>query len=266
MIDVGAVVAAAAVLAALLLALLRALRGGRLLQPGRVAVVAPLALVLAAIAGRRISKAPSFQVIGRSIQRVDVALPLVALTLDDGPTASHADEVLDILAAEDVRATFFVVGDSLARNREIGQRIARDGHELGNHSFTHARMVGRSLGFLRDEVERTDEEIRRAGHVGDILFRPPYGKRLVALPLLLRQLDRTSVLWDVAPDSADPTVSADAIVDEVLERARPGSIILLHVMADGRAASRAALPRVIRGLRGRGFQFVTAGQLVARGR
>jgi peptidoglycan/xylan/chitin deacetylase (PgdA/CDA1 family) len=261
MIDIGAVLVTAAAIAALLLALVRAWRGGRLLGPLRVAVVLPIALATAAVAGWQLSKAP-FQLIGRSVRRVDSPEPWVALTLDDGPTAAHTGEVLDILEAEGVKATFFLVGERLAQDPALGRRIAEAGHELGNHSFSHPRMVGRSLDFLRDEIERTDVAIRATGYAGEISFRPPFGKRLVALPLLLRELDRTSVFWDVAPDSANAAVSSDTIVSEVLDRVRPGSIVLLHVLGDDRATSRAALPRVIGDLRARGFGFVTVTQLL----
>src|SRR5262249_31912332 len=128
---------------------------------------------------------------------------------------------------------------------------------------THARMLGRSLDFIRDEIERTDAEIRRAGYHGPIQFRPPNGKRLLALPWVLRDLGRRVVLWDVAPDSADPSIGAAQIVEHVRDEVRPGSIVLLHLMGESRATSRAALPGVIRALDGLGYRFVTLRDLLA---
>ena len=106
--------------------------------------------------------------------------------------------------------------------------------------------------------------MRSAGYGGDILFRPPYGKKLFSLSWYLSRHDRKTIMWDVEPESyADIADDADAITRHVLENTRNGSIILLHVMYRSRAASREALPKVIEGLRQRGFEFVTVSQLLA---
>jgi peptidoglycan/xylan/chitin deacetylase (PgdA/CDA1 family) len=123
-------------------------------------------------------------------------------------------------------------------------------------------MIGRSGDFMRSEIEQTDAEIRRAGYRGRIHFRPPNGKRLFALPWVLREMGRPLVLWDVAPDSADPGIPATQIVARVRDDVRPGSIVLLHLMTSHGQSSRAALPDVIRELRQRGFRFVTITELV----
>ena len=107
-------------------------------------------------------------------------------------------------------------------------------------------MIFRSQRFIRREVERTDDLIRQAGYAGPIQFRPPYSKKLVALPYYLARTGRTTIMANVQPDSRirdDP----QAIVQNVLDQARPGSIILLH--AFGIQASREALPGVVTGLR-----------------
>jgi peptidoglycan-N-acetylglucosamine deacetylase len=113
------------------------------------------------------------------------------------------------------------------------------------------------------EVERTDEEIRRTGYRGPITFRPPYGKKLWTLPKYLSEHGRTTVTWDVEPDSVRDA-NADQIVAETVDAVRPGSIILLHVMHEGRAASRAAIPRIVDELRADGYRFVTVSDLITR--
>lgn len=214
-------------------------------------------------AGWRLSKSRTYQLFGNLVTRVETADSLVALTLDDGPTLEYTDAVLAILADSNVHATFFVVGAGLARHPDLGHRIVDAGHELGNHSFTHQRMVLKTPAFVRREVERTDSLIRVAGQRGAIHFRPPYGKRLVMLPWFLSRTGRVTVLWDLEPDS-DPGIARDPgrLVDHVLARVRPGSIILLHLETATRASGRAALPRLIGALRAAGYEFVTVSQLM----
>jgi peptidoglycan/xylan/chitin deacetylase (PgdA/CDA1 family) len=224
-----------------------------------------LAVLLAvAYAAHRASKLRTWQVAGRIVARVETADSLVALTLDDGPTA-YTDSVLPVLAARGVRATFFLTGAAAAEEPGRFRRIAAAGHEIGNHSWSHRRMVGRSGATYRREVERTDSLFRSLGYAGPLHFRPPYGAKLVGLPLHLARTGRTTVTWDVEPDSyAGVAATADGITRHVLEETRPGSIVLLHVMFRSRATSRAALPAVIDSLRARGYRFVTVSELLAR--
>jgi peptidoglycan/xylan/chitin deacetylase (PgdA/CDA1 family) len=139
-----------------------------------------------------------------------------------------------------------------------------DGHELGNHTYIHDDMTLAGWDKVVSEVERTDAAIRAVGYSADIHFRPPFSKKLVTLPLYLAQHDRITVTWDIEPDSSG-RLSEDArlMVDHVLERARPGSIILLHVMYPSRETSRQALPGIVDGLHARGFRFVTVSELLA---
>jgi len=124
-------------------------------------------------------------------------------------------------------------------------------------------MNSRSFQLAGRMVDRTDAEIRRTGYRGPITFRPPYGKKLWTLPKYLSEHGRTTVTWDVEPDSARDA-NADQIVAETVDAVRPGSIILLHVMYEGRAASRAAIPRIVDELRADGYRFVTVSDLITR--
>jgi peptidoglycan-N-acetylglucosamine deacetylase len=134
--------------------------------------------------------------------------------------------------------------------------------EIGNHTYTHRRMMFVSGETVANEIERTDEAITRTGYRGPVTFRPPYGKKLWALPHYLAEHGRTTITWDLEPDSAgNPTTNQ--IVQEIVENARPGSIILLHVMLESRAASRAAVPQIIDRLQSDGYRFVTVSELLA---
>lgn len=229
----------------------------------RIALVSLVVIPLVLVSVWRLIKSREFQFFGGAVRRVEISSPLVALTFDDGPTPEFTATVLQILRERGVRATFLVTGRELAENPAEGRGIVAEGHELGNHSYSHRRMVFQSYAFVRDEIERTDELIRAAGYTGTIHFRPPYCARFILLPYYLDATGRTTILWDVEPESY-PEIAADAgqIVTHVLDRARPGSIILLHVMYASRAETREALPGIIDGLQEQGYRFVTVSELL----
>ena len=221
-------------------------------------------LAIVAVAGlRELARARTFQVLGRLVAHVDTPNRRVALTFDDGPTSKLADTIARVLAERRVRATFFIIGADLAADPQAGRVLAAAGHELGNHSFTHPHMVLHSPSFIRSQIERTDSLIRAAGYRGEIFFRPPYGYKLFVLPWYLNRTNRTTVMWDVEPDSY-PEVSAtvDGIVRHVLERVRPGSIILLHPWYASRATSLGAIGPLIDSLHARRYSVGTVGDLL----
>jgi peptidoglycan/xylan/chitin deacetylase (PgdA/CDA1 family) len=210
----------------------------------------------------RLHKSRTFQLFGDLVTGVETKDSVIALTFDDGPSVPHTDSILDLLRVARVRATFFVTGEALARHPALGRRIVEHGHELGNHSYSHRRLVFKTPETIRHEVEATDSLIRRAGFTGPIHFRPPYGKRLIGLPWYLARTHRKTVLWSIEPDSWYHT--ADEMLQHVLDRARPGSIVLLHVDLPSRTEERRALPRTIDGLRSKGYDFVTVSELMTR--
>ena len=227
-------------------------------------LAATLVLGVLTLSGlHRLARARTFQLFGRLVPRVDTADRVVALTFDDGPTRERVDSLVSTLASRGVRATFFVTGSELAHAPDAGRKLVQAGHELGNHTFHHDHMVLRSPAFVRREIEETDALIRDAGYHGDIYFRPPFGYKLVGLPWFLWRTGRTSVTWDLEPDSFPRVAaSAEGITRHVVERVRPGSILLLHVWYPSRETSRAAVPLVIDALQARGYRFVTVGELL----
>lgn len=222
-----------------------------------------VAVTAATAAAFQISKSRTFQFFGEIVPRVDTRQKVVALTFDDGPAPGATEEVLSVLSEEGVKATFFVIGAYLERNLEEGRKIVAAGHELGNHSYSHERMVLKIPSFIESEIERTDQLIRQAGHRSAIHFRPPFGKKLVLLPYFLSRTSRKTITWDVEPDSY-PEIAADSnkIVAHVMEKTRPGSIILLHVMYESRSESLKAVKGVITGLKGEGYSFKTVSEML----
>src|SRR5574341_58905 len=197
----------------------------------KLLIAAPVILLVGAVALWQVSKSRTFQFFGLIVPRVNTSEKVVALTFDDGPTPSATSEILKVLDEMNVKATLFVTGADLERNMSAGRKIVAAGHELGNHSYSHSRMILVSPDFVQQEIEKTDRLIREAGYSGEINFRPPYGKKLLALPYYLSQTRRKTITWDVEPDS-NPKIARDAnqIIEYARSQVRPGSIILLHVM------------------------------------
>ena len=223
-----------------------------------------LVLVLFSVAGVwRLSSLPDLQVFGEIKSQALVTEKVVALTFDDGPTPDKTNQILQILAEEQIPATFFLIGQEVQQHPQLVRQILAAGHQVGNHSFSHQRMIFKSPAFIAGEIEQTDTLLRDSGVDGVIYFRPPYGKKLLILPWYLMKHHRVSVTWDVAPENF-PKIAKDpqALVDYTVQQTKPGSIILLHVMYDSRQATMQAVPQIIRQLKAQGYRFVTVHELL----
>ncbi|GAB2928806.1 polysaccharide deacetylase family protein [Nonomuraea fastidiosa] len=218
-------------------------------------------LLLGSMGLYELMNARTFQLAGDLTDRVATGEKVVALTFDDGPD-EHTPEIIDVLAEQRVRATFFVVGSQVEARPQDARALVAAGHQLANHTYNHRRMVFVSPATVASEIERTDAAIRRAGQRGEILFRPPTGKKLLVLPLYLAGNQRRTVMWDVEPDSGK-TPTATEIVTAVRKETKPGSIILLHPWYAGGRNTREAIKGLITGLREDGYRFVTVSELLA---
>ncbi|MFL6660348.1 MAG: polysaccharide deacetylase family protein [Massilia sp.] len=230
-----------------------------------------IGLVVVALAGAallgtavwKLSVSRSFQLAGKLVDRVDTTQKVVALTLDDGPTPGYTEQALAILNKQGVKATFYLVGQDVEKHPLETRAIIAAGHEIGNHSYSHQRMVFVSREQVANEIERTDTALRAAGYSAPLTFRPPYGKKLWELPSYLKQRGMTSVTWDVEPESRSKVATSAAnITAFVANEVSPGSIVLMHVMYPARAESLKALPAVITALKAKGYTFVTVSELL----
>ena len=230
-------------------------------------VTVPAVVLLALASVRALARSRTFQLFGRLVAETHPHENIVALTLDDGPVGPVADSLIDVLRTQRAHATFFVTGGELAASPDAGAKLVAAGHELGNHTYTHRRMVLVSPGRIREEIERTDSLVRAAGQRGPIWFRPPFGYKLVGLPRYLASTGRTTIMWSIEPDSyADVAATSAGIVRHVLDRVRPGSIIILHPWYAGRRTSRDALGPLVDSLHARGYRVETVGALLAASR
>ncbi len=220
-----------------------------------------IVVALLAVGAFHLSRARSFQLFGEIVTSIPTEERVVALTFDDGPSERFTYDLLAALG--DTPATFFLVGQDIEAHAEAAAAIVAAGHEIGNHSWDHPRMVLMPPGAVRAQIERTDAAIRATGYDGPILFRPPFGKKLVVLPWVLSRMGRPTIMWSMEPDTVlGPEMTAEALIDYVVEGAEPGDIILLHGMFTPNAATREALPGIVEGLRERGFGFVTVSEMI----
>ena len=207
--------------------------------------------------------APESQWLGPVLGRGPSDSRAVALTFDDGP-GEQTPAILDILRDHGVRATFFLCGSNVERFPALARRIADEGHGIGNHTYSHPRLLGRSPGRIALEIDRAQRVIFHRTGCQPSLFRPPYGLRWFGLFPILARNGMTAVMWSV--NSLDWRLTARQIVERVLGQTRPGSIIVLH---DGvpprargdRSATVEALPEILREL-GTRYRLVTVSEFL----
>jgi peptidoglycan-N-acetylglucosamine deacetylase len=231
-------------------------------QRKRILVLSMLLALATALLLFQLSKSRTFQLMGKIVSRVETDRKIVALTFDDGPT-ERTDTVLRILDRYGVHATFFLTGSEMKLHPDYLKKIVAARHAVGNHSFSHKPMLLCSNAFVSAEISSTDQLIRQAGFAGNIYFRPPFCKKLVMLPRYLSATHRTTVTWDLEPDSVPGSVNdTGKIIQVVKDQVKPGSIILLHVMYKSRTATIAALPHIIEWLQQNGYTLVTVNELI----
>ena len=187
---------------------------------------------------------------------------VVALTFDDGPDPVRTPALLDALAELDAPATFFLLGDVVDANAAVVRRIAREGHELGNHTYCHRYLpLARSRSVER-ELRATDRAVERATGVVPAIARPPWGGRTPWTVRAFRRVAKRLDLWHVNSYDWKGKPAAE-VVERVLERARPGSIILMHEAREGGEITVEAVRLLVPALRARGFELVTVSGAVA---
>jgi peptidoglycan-N-acetylglucosamine deacetylase len=202
--------------------------------------------------------ARTFQVFGNLTSEVNTDKKVVALTFDDGPT-ENTGKILSLLDKYKVKATFFLIGEEIERSPEEAKKIVEKGHQIGNHTYTHNRMIFKSSTYIKKEIENTDELIKQTGYDGEIDFRPPNGKKLIGLPYYLHKNDRETIMWSIEPDSVTNDPSKKLAV--VKENAKHGSIILLHPMYDKSGDEIQVLEGILAALTKEGYSFVTVNEL-----
>ena len=193
-------------------------------------------------------------------RRVRTTQPYIAMTFDDGPHPQNTPRLLDMLRERNIKATFYVIGKSVNMYPEIVRRMVAEGHEVGNHTWTHRNLTGLSNASIRTEMDRTRDVIVSACGVEPLTMRPPYGAlRESQRTWIFKEYAYPTIMWDVDPkDWQRPGVSV--VTSRILDKTRNGSIVLAH---DLHKPTVDAMPGTLDGLLKRGFQFVTVSQLLS---
>jgi peptidoglycan/xylan/chitin deacetylase (PgdA/CDA1 family) len=183
----------------------------------------------------------------------------VALTFDDGPTPGVTDRILDELKQRNVRATFFMLGERIAKSPELARRVAAEGHEIGNHTFTHPRLTELPHARVEEEVQKTQNIIAEIIGLKPVWFRPPYFAFRDNLAPVVNSRGMRIVGGNVDPaDWSQPP--EEQIIGVVARDAKPGAIIVCH---DMHAQTANAAGRILDGLLGAGLSPVTLSTLMS---
>ncbi|WP_426452145.1 polysaccharide deacetylase family protein [Paenibacillus sp. S-38] len=202
----------------------------------------------------------TYQLFGGLTASVETDEKVIALTFDDGPT-KRVDRILPLLDRYRAKATFFLIGMEMEADPEAARSIANAGHQIGNHTYSHRRMIFKTPSYMEEEIEKTDRLIREAGYTGEIDVRPPNGKKLIGLPFYLKRHHRETIMWDLEPDTYYTSVPDK--VNYVKKNVKPGSIILMHPMYDQTGNELAAIEGILKALSDEGYTFVTVNELQA---
>jgi len=191
---------------------------------------------------------------------VNVDGPYIAMTFDDGPSPETTPRLLEILKQRNIKATFFMIGQNAQANPAIVQRILAEGHEIGNHSWTHPQLSKLSDDRVTEEITKTQAAIKNACGYTPVLLRPPYGAITTRQKEWIeKQFGLSVIIWSVDPfDWKRP--GASVIEQRILAGARSGAIILSH---DIHKQTVDAMPATLDALAAKGFKFVTVSQLIA---
>lgn len=184
---------------------------------------------------------------------IDPNKPMIALTYDDGPS-KYTQDLLDVLKENNSKATFFVLGLQVNKNKEVIPKMIEDGNQIGNHSFDHKRLTTLNDEELHNQINKTDNLVYEAALYKPYVMRPPYGSTSDELN---EKLQKPIIKWSV--DTRDwESRNAEAITKHILDNVKDGDIILMHDIYESTLeASKTVIPELIE----RGYQLVTVSEM-----
>lgn len=185
----------------------------------------------------------------------------IALTFDDGPHPYLTPRILEILKKHGVSATFFMVGENVINYPDAARAVLREGHEIGNHTYSHRHVSSLDSKRLTEEMEKCENALFELCECRPHLFRPPEGAVTKTVEECAREGDYSLVLWSL--DTRDwENKSVEQIVGRVIDNIRPGDIILMHDYIGVRSKTPEALEILLPELLKRGYEPVTVSHLL----
>ncbi|UGS21409.1 polysaccharide deacetylase family protein [Flavobacterium cyclinae] len=179
----------------------------------------------------------------------------IYLTFDDGPIPSVTEWVLDVLKSENIKATFFCIGDNIKKYPEIYKRILTEGHQIGNHTFNHLNGWKTKTNYYIENFKLCETEHSKLNPKHSFLFRPPYGKIKPSQSKEIRQLGYKIIMWDVLSYDFDQNISEEECLKNVISNTSQGSIIVFHDSLKAEKNLKYGLPKAIQILKNKGFTF-----------
>lgn len=196
------------------------------------------------------------------INRAKTSEKVMALTYDDGPSPIYTHQLLDIFDRYRAKATFFAIGKQIEKHPEVTKLVLARGHELANHSYSHQDLVLKSPKFIFSEIDKTDRLLHDLGILEEITFRPPWGRRFLVLPYLIFKLNKKLIMWEIDSKDYQEELSPEVIAQRIIERAKPGAIVVLHDGGGDRSRTVAATEIVLQTLKSKGYEFKTVSELL----
>jgi peptidoglycan/xylan/chitin deacetylase (PgdA/CDA1 family) len=183
----------------------------------------------------------------------------IALTFDDGPHPKHTEYVLSVLASENIKATFFLLGKNIETFPDLAKKINRAGHELGNHSYSHRNFHHLNQVEIMEEIKASQYQFYSVFGTFPIYFRPPYGNiNRRDLPLAKQYFHRI-IKWSIDTNDWRKSANPNTIKKLILNKVRPGSIILFH---EKHIRALGNLDEIISSLKNEGYEFVTVSKFL----
>lgn len=211
---------------------------------------------------------PRFSLFGKTLSRGrSSGGKVIALTFDDGPSAPATARILEVLERFGVKATFFMLGANCVRHPDLVRRVQAAGHVIGNHTFSHRKLVFAGPQTILDEITQWEEVVGDAPLPGPKLFRAPHGFKNPWLPTVLKRKGYHLIGWTRGIWDTDDGVDPDLLFRRATKNIRPGEVLLLHDGKDtslnpDRSATVAVLPRLIEFYRQAGYRFVTIPEIL----
>jgi len=201
------------------------------------------------------------------ITMVKTSQKAVALTFDDGPDPEKTPLVLDVLKKHNARATFFIIGNLAEKQPQLIQKMAAQGNEVANHSYSHKGFASNKIDYFKDEIDKTNALINELTSQKPVLFRPPGGYLSDNLIELVKEEQLTIAYWTWQQDSKDwkDGNSAGAIASHIISHIQPGQIILLHDGCSNGAQTAQAVDILLDKLGRDGYRFITMSELIKLG-
>lgn len=195
------------------------------------------------------------------IRSISTSERVVALTFDDGPDPRYTPRVLGLLTTEKIHATFFQIGEFVEKYPELARAVVTEGHVVGNHTYSHADLEFATSEAIQTEIVKCEDAIIRVTGQRPVLFRPPKGHYNDGLFHVLQNRNYHLILWKLCVEHKAAPTPID-MAYRVIANTRPGTIVLAHDGRLNREKDIEALPLIIRGLKAKGYRFVTIPELV----